>query len=68
MEELIGFNPEVNVDRVRALGMAMIYREERLILYQGNLNAEAAEKANLDYLGNDDYFSRNYDSRIIQQY
>lgn len=68
LEELIGFNPEVNVDRVRALGMAMIYREERLILYQGNLNAEAAEKANLDYLGNDDYFSRNYDSRIIQQY
>lgn len=68
LEELIGFNPEVNVDRVRALGMAMLYREERLILYQGSLNADAAEKANSDYLGNDDYFQRNYDSRTIQTY
>ena len=63
LEELIAFNPEINVDRIRALGMVMLYREEKLILYQGNLNAEAREKANSSYLGNDDFFSRNYDQR-----
>lgn len=60
IEELIDYNPEINVDRIRALGMVMLYREEKLILYQGNLNAEASEKANKDYLGNDDFFTRNY--------
>ena len=63
LEELIAFNPEINVDRIRALGMVMLYREEKLILYQGNLNAEARERANSSYLGNDDFFSRNYDQR-----
>lgn len=65
IEELIAFNPEINVDRIRALGMVMLYREEKLILYQGNINAEAMEKANANYLGNDDYFSRNYDNRLM---
>lgn len=60
LEELIDYNPEINVDRIRALGMVMLYREEKLILYQGNLNADASEKANADYLGNDDFFTRNY--------
>lgn len=65
IEELIAFNPEINVDRIRALGMVMLYREEKLILYQGNINAEAMEKAYTNYLGNDDYFSRNYDNRLM---
>lgn len=65
IEELIAFNPEINVDRIRALGMVMLYREEKLILYQGNINAEAMEKAYSNYLGNDDYFSRNYDNRLM---
>ena len=65
IEELIAFNPEINVDRIRALGMVMLYREEKLILYQGNINAEAMEKAYVNYLGNDDYFSRNYDNRLM---
>lgn len=65
IEELIAFNPEINVDRIRALGMVMLYREEKLILYQGQINAETMERANSNYLGNDDYFSRNYDNRLM---
>lgn len=63
LEELVAFAPEINVDRIRALGMVMLYREEKIILYQGNLNADAREKADSTYLGNDDFFSRNYDTR-----
>ena len=63
LEELIAFTPEINVDRIRALGMVMLYREEKLILYQGNLSAEARDKNSASYLGNDDFFTRNYDNR-----
>jgi len=63
LEELIAYNPEINVDRIRALGMVMLYREEKLILYQGKLNSDAREKEDRTYLGNDDFFNRNYDNR-----
>ena len=65
LEELIGYHPEKNADRVRALGMAMLYREEKLILYQGRLNEEDMNKAYSKSLSNDDYFSRNYDRRMV---
>ena len=60
IQELIAFNPEINVDRVRAMGMVMLYREEKEILYNGRLSEEKRETAEKDYLGNDDFFSRNY--------
>lgn len=60
IEELIGFDPVRNFDRIRALGMLMLYREEKRILYGESLNEEATERADKDYLGNDDYFNRNY--------
>lgn len=60
IEELIAFTPEINVDRIRALGMAMIYRQEKVILYKDSLNADSQLKASSDYLGNDDFFNRNY--------
>lgn len=63
IEELIAFNPEINVDRIRALGMIMLCREEKMILYNGHINRESEEKVNKDYLGNDDYFTKNYDLR-----
>lgn len=62
LEELIAFDPVRNFDRIRALGMLMLYREEKTILYGSNLNAESAEKADKSYLGNDDFFKRNYDN------
>lgn len=63
LEELIAFNPEINVDRVRALGMVMLYREEKMILYQGHPEKEEDKIPN-DYLGNDPFFSNNYDKRL----
>ena len=61
IEELIAFNPEINVDRIRALGMVMLYREEKMILYQGNLNKDS-DTTPKDYLGNDPFFN-SYDNK-----
>ena len=63
IEELIAFNPEINVDRIRALGMVMLYREEKMVLYQGNPSRDS-EEAPKDYLGNDKFFTENY--RAVQ--
>lgn len=63
IKELILFNPDINVDRVRALGMLMLYREEKMILYQGNLS-KSKDVTPKDYLGNDDFFNRNFDKRF----
>lgn len=60
LEELVAFTPELNVDRIRALGMVMLYREEKLILYRGDLSADREERANSSYLGNDPFFVKNY--------
>lgn len=60
LEELINYTPEINVDRIRALGMVMLYREEKMILYQGNPSADREEKADASYLGNDPFFTRNF--------
>lgn len=61
IDELIAFNPEINVDRIRALGMVMIYREEWLIKYGGDLSKSKKEKSKKT-LANDDFFNRNYKS------
>lgn len=60
IEELIAFTPEINVDRIRAFGMVMLYRQEKIILYKDSLNAKAQEEADSSYLGNDPFFKRNY--------
>ncbi|WCF56862.1 large terminase subunit [Bacteroides phage PhiCrAssBcn5] len=63
IEELIAFNPEINVDRIRALGMVMLYREDKMVLYQGNPSRDSGEVPK-DYLGNDKFFTENY--RAVQ--
>lgn len=60
LEELISYTPEINVDRIRALGMVMLYRQEKIILYKDSLNAKSQEETSSSYLGNDDFFKRNY--------
>jgi hypothetical protein len=45
--------------------MAMLYREEKQILYHGRLNEEDMRKAYSKSLSNDDFFSRNYDRRLV---
>lgn len=63
IQELIAFTPEINVDRVRALGMVMLYREEKMILYNGSISQDKFDKAAANDLSNDDFFKRNYDCR-----
>ena len=58
LEELIAFNPEINVDRIRALGMVMLYREEKMVLYQGNPSRDT-EEVPKDYLGNVPFFQQD---------
>lgn len=65
LKELILFNPDINVDRVRALGMVMLYREEKVILYQGDMKRDD-DKVSADYLGNDPFFKINYDDRLMK--
>ena len=60
IEEAIQFNPEINVDRIRAMGMVMIYRQEFIIKYGNNLNSESREKIRKDDPSNDPFFKRNY--------
>lgn len=63
IKELILFNPDINVDRVRALGLLMLYREEKMILYNGDVKNKEMNN-NTNYLGNDDFFKNNYDLRF----
>ena len=64
IKELILYNTEGNFDRISAMGMLMLLREDKMILYNGNVNRDKEEKASLSYLGNDPFFTKNYDSRF----
>ena len=65
IKELILYNPHINVDRVRALGMLMIYRQEKMILCQGDVTRSTNTTNSPDYLGNDPFFTNNYDNRRL---
>lgn len=60
LKELINYNTEGNFDRISAMGMLMLLREDKMILYQGNIDRSKQEQASKEYLGNDPYFERNY--------
>lgn len=66
LKELINYNSEGNFDRVSAMGMLMLLREDRMIRYQGDVSKEKQERANNSYDGNDPFFKRNYDFRFRQ--
>ena len=66
LKELINYNSEGNFDRISAMGMLMLLREDRMIRYQGDVSKEKQEKANSSYAGSDPFFKRNYDSRFRQ--
>lgn len=65
IEELIQFNPDINVDRIRALGMLMLYREQYIIRYGTGRTESSSEILSKDYAGNDEFFTRNFDARHI---
>lgn len=64
IKELIGYNPLGNFDRISAMGMLMLLREDKLILYNGVVSREKSERNSSSYLGNDPFFKRNYDDRL----
>ena len=66
LKELINYNSEGNFDRISAMGMLMLLREDRMIRYQGDVSKEKQERANDSYDGNDPFFKRNYDIRFRQ--
>lgn len=62
--ELSQWNPDGNFDRVSSMIMMMLYRQDRMIVMGGDLTGKKQQQARKDYIGNDDYFTRNYDNRF----
>ena len=62
IKELMLYNPVGNFDRISSLGMLMLLREDRMVLGGGEIRR--TDEVEKDYLGNDDFFTRNYDKRF----
>lgn len=60
LKELINYNPEGNFDRISAMGMLMLLREDKMIKYQGNIGRDRQENTENSYDGEDPFFKRNY--------
>ena len=65
IEEAIQFNPDINVDRIRALGILMLYREQYIIRYGTGRTESSSEILSKDYACNDEFFTKNFDARHI---
>lgn len=63
LKELMLYNPAINVDRIMSLCQLMIYREEKMIIYQGDPR-KAEKRIDSSYLGNDPFFNKNYNSKF----
>ena len=48
------------------MGMLMLLREDKMILYNGEVSKNKEETASASYLGNDPFFKNNYDARFKQ--
>ncbi len=57
LKELVLWNPQGNFDRVMSLVQLMLYREEKMVLYHGDLRHTEEVSSGLE---NDDYWSKNY--------
>ena len=66
IKELILYNSEGNFDRISAMGMLMLLREDKMILYNGEVSKNKEDNASASYLGNDPFFKNNYDARFKQ--
>ena len=59
LQELSLWNPDGNYDRVSALGMLMLLREDMLRLY-GPEGVNTEPQNDEDDLANDEFFTRNF--------
>ena len=64
IKELILWNPDINVDRIMAMVQLVLYREEKMILYGGDMSSSGQESGS--ELANDPFFTQNYDARYLQ--
>lgn len=60
LRELALWNPDGNFDRHAALGMLMLLREDKLRRLGVQSKGNEGDRIEDDYLGNDEYFMRNY--------
>ena len=58
LQELSQYSPEINCDRLRSLGLAMLYREEFMIKYSGDIEGQSTSNDEYDP-AQDDFFKRN---------
>lgn len=64
LKELIQWNQYGNFDRVMALVQLMLYREEKMILYQGDITKAEQPSSGLE---DDDFFTKNYPGKRINR-
>ena len=57
LKELALWNPNGNFDRVMCLVQLILYREEKMVLYKGNLRQNEEASSGME---KDDYWERNY--------
>ena len=60
IKELIQWNPVGNFDRVLSLVQLMLYREEKIVLYQGELKRQTNTTKGME---SDEYWEKNYPGR-----
>ena len=63
LKELILWNPNINVDRIMAMVQLILYREEKMVLYGGNMSSSGQDSGS--ELADDPFFTQNYDARYI---
>lgn len=59
LKELVNYNDVGNFDRISAMGMLMLLREDRIIAYRGDLK-KAQEAPKFNILSIDPFFENNY--------
>ena len=57
LKELVLWNPQGNFDRVMSLVQLMLYREEKMVLYHGDLRHTEETSSGME---KDDYWDKNY--------
>lgn len=57
LKELVLWNPQGNFDRVMSLVQLMLYREEKMVLYHGDLRHTEEASSGME---KDDYWDKNY--------
>lgn len=64
IKELILWNPDINVDRIMAMVQLMLYREEKMVLYGGDMSSSGQDSGS--ELADDPFFTQNYDARYVK--